>query len=136
MGVVGESISIVTSVTSIIAQTVAVVTTVQNSRVSFSLSLTFSTIRSKAIVRTISPAVTVGKTSMGIVGETITIVASVTSIIAQTVAVVTTVQNSWVSLSLGLSLWGSLDGTKQSNRQQDFHDAISLYRALRLLVQK
>merc|ERR1711881_179677 len=134
MGVVGESISIVTSVTSIIAQTVAVVTTVQNSRVSFSLSLTFSTIRSKAIVRTISPAVTVGKTSMGIVGETITIVASVTSIIAQTVAVVTTVQNSWVSL--GLSLWGSLDGTKQSNRQQDFHDAISLYRALRLLVQK
>ena len=74
--------------------------------------------RSKSVVGTIGPSITVGKTSMGIVGETgIAIVTSVTSIVAQSVTVVTTIQNSGIGLGLGLSLRGSLDGTEQSNRQ-------------------
>merc|ERR1711881_523974 len=128
MSIIGETIAIITSV----AQSVTVVTSIQNSWVSLSLgfgfSLTFSQkMRSKSVVGTISPSVTVGKTSMGIVGETgIAIVTPVTSIVAQSVTVVTTIQNSGIGLSLGLSLRGSLDGTEQSNRQQDFHDSLCI----------
>merc|ERR1739848_486831 len=124
MSIIGETIAVVTSV----SQSVTVVTSIQNSWVSlrFSFSLTFSQeMRSKSVVGTISPSVTVGKTSMGIVGETgIAIVTSVTSIVAQSVTIVTTIQNSGISLGLGFSLRGSLDGTEQSNRQQDFHDSL------------
>merc|ERR1712048_1465560 len=99
--------SIIGGVVTSVAQSVSVVTSIQNSWVSlslgFSFSLTFSQeMRSKSVVGTIGPSVTVGKTSMGIVGETgIAIVTSVTSIVAQSVTVVTTIQISWVSLSLG-----------------------------------
>merc|ERR1711936_596951 len=97
MSIIGETIAIVTSV----AQSVTVVTTIQNSWVSLSLgfgfSLTFShEMRSKSIVGTISPSIAVGETS-------IAIVTSVTSIVAQSVTIVTTIQISWVSLSLRFS---------------------------------
>merc|ERR1712121_144771 len=105
MGIIWETITI--AIVTSVAQAIAVVTTIQNSRVSlslrFSFSLTFSQkMGSKSIVGTISPSVAVGKTSMGIVGKTSTaIVTSVTSIVSQTV--VTTIQNSWVSFSLAFS---------------------------------
>merc|ERR1712203_1168114 len=110
MSIIGETIAVVTSV----SQSVTVVTSIQNSGVSLSLrfgfSLTFSQeMRSKSVVGTIGPSITVGKTSMGIVGETsIAIVTSVTSIVAQSVTIVTTIQISWVSLSLGFSFSFSL----------------------------
>merc|ERR1711973_1034535 len=91
MGIIGETITI--AIVTSVAQAITVVTTIQNSGVSlslrFSFSLTFSQkMGSKSIVGTISPSVAVGKTSMGIVGET-------------SIAIVTTIQNSGVSLSLG-----------------------------------
>merc|ERR1712121_626778 len=102
MGIIGESITI--AIVTSVAQAITVVTTIQNSGVSlslrFSFSLTFSQkMGSKSIVGTISPSVAVGKTSMGIVGETgIAIVTSVTPIVSQSVTVVTTIQNSGISL--------------------------------------
>merc|ERR1711936_818692 len=97
MSIIGETIAVVTSV----SQSVTVVTSIQNSGVSLSLrfgfSLTFSQeMRSKSVVGTISPSIAVGKTSMGIITGVVT---SVT----QSVTVVTSIQNSWVSLSLGFS---------------------------------
>merc|ERR1712241_89117 len=87
------AIAIVTSV----SQSVTVVTSIQNSWVSLSLgfgfSLTFSQeMRAKSIVGTIGPSITVGKTSIAIVTS-----------VAQSVTVVTSIQDSWVSLSLGFS---------------------------------
>merc|ERR1712066_900454 len=98
--IIGETIAIAieTSVSQSVTS-VTIVTSIQNSWVSLSLgfgfSLTFSQeMRSKSVVGTIGPSIIVGKTSMGIV-------TSVTSIVAQSVTVITTIQNSWVSLSLG-----------------------------------
>merc|ERR1712241_1397437 len=95
MSIIRETIAI--AIVTSVAQSVTVVTSIQNSWV----SLTFSQeMRSKSIVGTIGPSITVGKTSMGIVGETS--IAIVTSV-AQSVTVVTSIQDSWVSLSLGFS---------------------------------
>merc|ERR1719219_598133 len=95
MSIIGETIAVVTSV----SQSVTVVTSIQNSGVSF--SLTFSQeMRSKSVVGTISPSIAVGKTSMGIITS---IIGGVVTSVAQSVTVVTSIQNSWVSLSLGFS---------------------------------
>merc|ERR1711936_420976 len=101
MSIIGETIAVVTSV----SQSVTVVTSIQNSGVSLSLgfgfSLTFSQeMRSKSVVGTISPSIAVGKTSMGIITS---IIGGVVTSVTQSVTVVTSIQNSWVSLSLGFS---------------------------------
>merc|ERR1719474_1592513 len=102
--IIGETIAI--AVVTSVSQSVTVVTSIQNSWVSLSLrfgfSLTFSQeMRSKSVVGTISPSIAVGKTSMGIITSIIGgVVTSVTSIVAQSVTIVTTIQNSGISLGL------------------------------------
>merc|ERR1719220_146100 len=95
MSIIGETIAVVTSV----SQSITVITSIQNSGVGF--SLTFSQeMRSKSVVGTISPSIAVGKTSMGIITS---IIGGVVTSVAQSITVVTSIQNSWVSLSLGFS---------------------------------
>merc|ERR1740123_2924821 len=103
-----ETVSVtVTSQTSIKTTIVTSIgTSVQNSGVSFGLSLPFANSVdnwSDSVVGSIGPSVSIGESSLDGSGV---------------VTVVTSVQDSGVSLSL----WGSLDGTEHSNHQQDFHD--------------
>merc|ERR1719189_3471765 len=109
VGIVASIVGV--SVTIVSQTTITVVTTIQDSRVSFCFTLLTAIDGSESIVGTISPSVGVGKTSLdssvmaGIIssiGVSITIV-SQTIVSQTTITVVTTIQDSGISFSFSLS---------------------------------
>merc|ERR1711997_485799 len=109
VGIVASIVGV--SVTIVSQTTITVVTTIQDSGISFCFTFLTAIDGSKSIVGTISPSVGVGKTSLdssvmaGIVssiGVSITIV-SQTIVSQTTITVVTTIQDSGISFSFSLS---------------------------------
>merc|ERR1719384_2025977 len=99
VGIVASIVGV--SVTIVSQTTITVVTTVQDSGISFSLTFLTAIDGTKSIVGTISPSVGIGKTSLdsstmeGIVASIVGV--SVTIVSQTTITVVTTIQDSGIS---------------------------------------
>merc|ERR1712083_308788 len=104
VGIVASIVGV--SVTIVSQTTITVVTTIQDSGISFSFTLLTAIDGSKSIVGTISPSVGVGKTSLDstVVASIISSIwVSITIVSQTTITVVTTIQDSGISFSFSLS---------------------------------
>merc|ERR1711997_644827 len=96
VGIVASIVGV--SVTIVSQTTITVVTTIQDSGISFSFTFLTAIDGSKSIVGTISPSVGVGKTSLDS-----TVVTGIISSIWASITIVTTIQDSGISFSFSLS---------------------------------